>query len=131
MWEIAWHLMYLYETIGDLLLKTGDDGGASKNYHQVLALVDSQLTSDSPISIVQYIAYQYMRIGDGYLAVALRGRTSVSERQDNWREARDWNQKSLAIRQDMKSKGTLSGADASKPEEVAREVARCDLALRK
>ena len=31
----------------------------------------------------------------------------------------------------MKSKGTLSGADASKPEEVAREVARCDLALRK
>jgi hypothetical protein len=50
---------------------------------------------------------------------------------DNWRAAKDSYQKSLAIWQDMKSKGTLSGADANKPDEVAREIARCEQALRK
>jgi hypothetical protein len=29
----------------------------------------------------------------------------------------------------MKSKGTLSGADATKPDELAKEIAKCDAAL--
>jgi hypothetical protein len=50
----------------------------------------------------------------------------------HWRAASPLSfQKSLDIYQDMKSKGTLSGSDASKPDEVAREIARCDLALSK
>lgn len=45
------------------------------------------------------------------------------------REARSWYQKSLDIYQDMKSNGTLSGADSSKPDELAKEIAKCDAAL--
>jgi hypothetical protein len=29
----------------------------------------------------------------------------------------------------MKEKGTLNGADAAKPDDVAREIAKCDAAL--
>ena len=38
--------------------------------------------------------------------------------------------KSLEIYQDMKSKGTLSGADAGKPDELAKEIAKCDANVR-
>ena len=30
----------------------------------------------------------------------------------------------------MKSKGTLSGADASKPDDLAKEIAKCDAVLK-
>ena len=31
----------------------------------------------------------------------------------------------------MKSKGTLNGIDAGKPDELAKEIAKCDAALAK
>ena len=43
-------------------------------------------------------------------------------------EAADAYRKSLDIYQDMKNKGTLSGADAGKPDEIAKEIAKCDAA---
>ena len=50
--------------------------------------------------------------------------------EDRWREARDSYQKGLDIYQDMKSKGTLGAADANKPDELAKEIAKCDAALK-
>ena len=38
--------------------------------------------------------------------------------------------RSLQIWQDMQRRGILTGEDAAKPEEVAREIARCDASLR-
>jgi hypothetical protein len=35
----------------------------------------------------------------------------------------------LDIYQDMKSNGTLKGADAGKPDELAKEIAKCDAVL--
>lgn len=57
-------------------------------------------------------------------------RAVTGKQKENWRAARDWYQKSLGIYKEMKSKGTLGGADAGKPDEVAREIANCDAALR-
>jgi hypothetical protein len=54
---------------------------------------------------------------------------TANKRIDAVREARAWYQKSLDIYQDMKSRGTLSGADTSKPDEIAKEIAKCDAAL--
>ena len=56
--------------------------------------------------------------------------TARSNSADDWRQARDWYQKSLDIWQDLKSQGTLRSADASKPEELAKEIARCDAHVR-
>jgi len=36
---------------------------------------------------------------------------------------------STSIR-DMKSKGTLNGADTNKPDELTKEIAKCDAALK-
>jgi hypothetical protein len=50
---------------------------------------------------------------------------------DNWRAAKDSSQKSLDLWQDMKSKERLNGADASKPDEASREIAKSDTGLKK
>jgi len=36
----------------------------------------------------------------------------------------------LDIYQDMKNKGTLSGADAGKPDELTKAIAKCDAVLK-
>jgi hypothetical protein len=62
--------------------------------------------------------------------MATEAKTPASARTENWREARAWYQRSLAIWLDMRSKNALSPADASKPEDLARRIAQCDEALR-
>jgi hypothetical protein len=45
-------------------------------------------------------------------------------------DAKDAYQKARDIYQEMKSKGTLSGADAPKPTERTKEIAKCDAVLK-
>ena len=66
----------------------------------------------------------------GAAHAALAAKTGPSKVSQEWRAARDAYQKSLDIFQDMKNKGTLKGADATKPDELEREIARCDAALK-
>jgi len=47
-----------------------------------------------------------------------------------WNAAKEAYQKALDIYQDMKSKGRLSGPDAGKPDELVKEIAKCDAALK-
>ena len=62
--------------------------------------------------------------------LAAKAGTSNVKQNEQWRAAKDAYQKSLDIYQDMKSKSTLSGADAGKPDELAKEIAKCDAALK-
>jgi tetratricopeptide (TPR) repeat protein len=111
---------------------TGDVPGALTNAQQAKT-IDEALVAAGPKNIVarSNLALIYSQLGKVHTVIASKTGTPAKQQIEHWREARDWYQKGLDIYQDMKSKGTLSGADASKPEEVAREVARCDLALRK
>ena len=69
------------------------------------------------------LALLYRQLGDSHAALGAKG----SKQQ--WSAAKDAYQKALDIYQDMKSKGTLSGVDAAKPDELAKEIAKCDAAL--
>jgi len=57
-------------------------------------------------------------------------RPNAKQRQE-WREARNWFQKSLDVYQDMKRKGMLSHDDVGDSDKVAKEITKCDAALRK
>jgi len=54
----------------------------------------------------------------------------VDTRQ-HWRTARNLYARSLEVWQDMQKRGILTAEDRTKPQEVAREIARCDAALRR
>ncbi len=127
------YLMYLrgnYLRMTDLLLTTGDVNGALEDAHKELEIDDEILalnpgSADAP----RNQALAHAQLGKAYTLLAANTRKSLKEQQQNWSAARSEYQKSLNIWQDMKRKGPIL-IDAEKPDEVAREIARCDAALR-
>jgi hypothetical protein len=89
-------------------------------------MIDEVLVADSPTnaSARNTLALLYSQLGSYHVALAEK-----TGQKEQWRRARDAYQKSFDIYQDMKNKGTLTGADAGKPDEFAREIAECDAAL--
>jgi serine/threonine protein kinase/tetratricopeptide (TPR) repeat protein len=123
------HLMEMFETNGSLLLQSGNWTEASRKFHEILDVGDKLLASESTVDFIhRRLGWQCQGIGNLYAALAVRRNSSKS---GLWREARDWYQRSLANWREVQAKGTLSGAEASKPDELTREIAKCDAALRK
>ena len=92
--------------------------------------IDKALVTASPTnaSARNTLALLYSQLGEYHAALAAKA--GASEQTEHWRAAEDAYQKSLDIYQDMKSKATLSGSDASKPADLAKEIAKCDAALK-
>ena len=74
-------------------------------------------------------ARTYGYIGDAYAAVASAAATPADQAREHWRTARMMYERSLHIWQDLRTRGILAGDDATKPEELARQIARCNAAL--
>ena len=74
-------------------------------------------------------ARSYGYIGDAYAAVASAAATPADQAQKHWRTARMMYERSLHIWQDLRTRGILAGDDATKPEELTRQIARCKAAL--
>ena len=91
--------------IGEALVAASPTNASARN---TLALLDSQL---------------------GAYYSALAAQAGTGKQSEHWSAAKDAYKKSFDIYQDMKSKGTLKGADASKPDEIAKEISTCDAAL--
>ena len=53
-----------------------------------------------------------------------------SKQRQEWREASNWFQKELDIYQDMNRKGMLSHDEVIASDKVAKEIAKCDAALK-
>ena len=126
--ETRYDVALSYSMIGEALATTGDVSGALENYRQALPGFEI-LVAQSPTNAKtrRELAHTYYDLGMAQSKFA----SAPNQSEDRWRDARDWYQKSVGIYLDMKSKGTLSSADASKPEEISREIARCDDALKK
>jgi hypothetical protein len=69
-------------------------------------------------------------LGKVYKVLASRAK-SPSESASNWRTARAWYQKAHDIWLDFRNQGATTGVEAAKPDDLAREIARCDEALAK
>jgi hypothetical protein len=92
--------------------------------------IDEALLAASPVNAPARgtLAQLYDKLG-GYDA-QLAAKMDNGKQTDEWRAAKTAYERSLGIYQDMKSKGTLSAADASKPDEIASELGKCDAALK-
>ena len=72
-----------------------------------------------------------MRVAAAYAALGASGKLGAAERREHWQTARDLYAQSLAVWQEMQKNGILTAEDAAKPQELAREIERCDAALRR
>jgi non-specific serine/threonine protein kinase/serine/threonine-protein kinase len=121
----------LYASMGDALAQAGRTDAALESYRSAQEGYEAlAAASQASASLRHDLAEIYRRLGDLRRRMATEAKTPASARTENWREARAWYQRSLAIWLDMRSKNALSPADASKPEDLARRIAQCDEALR-
>lgn len=88
--------------------------------------IDETLVASSPTNAGarNTLAQLDSQLGASYAGLATK--SGAGKQNAQWQAAKTAYQKSLEIYQDMKNKGTLKGADARKPEELAREIAKCD-----
>jgi serine/threonine protein kinase/tetratricopeptide (TPR) repeat protein len=124
------HLAYTYLRMS-MLLSDGDDlSGALEQARRAISICESLIATDPKnITARNTLAVSYAQLGKSYRLIASKA-APESEQTKNWHEAKNWYGKSLEIWQDMKSKGTLNPADASKADEIAAEIAKCDAALK-
>ena len=111
-------------------LRNSDLPAALENCRRALAIREELSTSNPTNALTRRdLAVAYFELAKIHEKLATDGRASVDQHQGNWRAAKDWYEKSLNIWTEMKSHGTLPGADSAKLDEVAKEIANCDAAL--
>ncbi|MGZ5564712.1 MAG: protein kinase domain-containing protein [Chthoniobacterales bacterium] len=119
-------LASVYLAMSRVQSQADDLNGALDSVNQGIK-INEVLVAASPTNSTarNTLAQLYSQLGASQAALAEKGRE-----MEHWRAAKEAYQKSLDIYQDMKSKGTLSGTDDAKPDDLAREIAKCDAALR-
>ena len=123
-----WATTYL--SLSRFQSQANDLNGAVDSANQGIKIGEA-LVGASPTNVSARNTLAQLDSQLGASDAALAAKAGASKQPEHWRLARDAYQKSFDIYQDMKSKGTLSGSDASKPDELAKEIAKCQAALRK
>jgi eukaryotic-like serine/threonine-protein kinase len=106
--------------IAGLLARTGDLSGALNFYGQALANYDALFASGLRNVVMRR----------DYAATQAKA-AAVYAQLNRWPEAREAYQLSLDIYTELRGQGALPEADTGKPDELAREIAKCDAALAK
>ena len=71
------------------------------------------------------VASSYLRLGETWLRKA-----EQSKQPSDWQQARQWFQRSRDEWQELKQRGALPKKDESELDKIAREIAKCEAALK-
>jgi tetratricopeptide (TPR) repeat protein len=119
-----------YMRMADLLLTTDEASVAIEDATKELALDDKILAlnpANADARRNEGVAHE--QLGKAHLLLASKSTKPVDRQHREWKAARDQFQQSLDIWNEIKRKNLLT-ADADKPDEIAREIAQCDAALK-
>jgi tetratricopeptide (TPR) repeat protein len=118
--------------IGECLMKLNDTAGAFDHLHRAAALREA-LAARPGASVAARLdpAFAYAHLSELYAALAVNENTPRAARIKHWQSAREWHAKSLAIFLIVREEGLLPAKHAASPDEIAREIAKCDEALAK
>ncbi len=119
-----------YHNIGGSLLDLGDTNVGLEYYHKAATIYEQLLGSNPADTSTSRDLASLLRFrGDVQLKMALKA--SAGMREQTLREARASYQRSLQLWLDMQSRGILSKAEQTRPDELSRQIAECDAALSK
>lgn len=115
--------------LGDVYLQLGDAPSALAGYRKALAIRET-LDAANPTNAESrgQLGRLYERLGGYYAAQALRN-ARPAQTADHWREAKRWYQQSLDVWKGLQQQKTVAADDASKPSEIAQQLAKCDAAI--
>jgi tetratricopeptide (TPR) repeat protein len=117
--------------IGEMQARLGVRSAALAESSRAIKLLDGIAADPASGTHSSLRAQVYMRVAAAYAAVGASGNLGAAELREHWGTARDLYARSLDIWEDMQKRGILTAEDATKPQEVARELARCDASLRR
>ena len=116
--------------IGEMQAQLGERAAALAEFSRAIALLDGIAPDPASGTRSSLRGMVYMRVAAAYAALGASGKLDAAERLEHWHTARDLYSRSLAVWQDMQKRGILTAEDRTKPQEIARELARCDASLR-
>jgi serine/threonine protein kinase/tetratricopeptide (TPR) repeat protein len=117
--------------IGKIHSKLGERALALEECRKAIALIEGTTEDPTNASHRSMRAEAYTYLGEAYLTLTTSKEASAVEITKHWTAARDMFRRSLSVWEDMCSRGILSIPDAGRPEEISREIAKCDAALRR
>jgi eukaryotic-like serine/threonine-protein kinase len=130
--QIHFHSILSYQGIGEIQLARNDLNGAMESFRQGLKNSEA-FAAAAPKNIFPpaKLAKSYFQLGQIHAALASRARSD--KRLEHWREARQWFERSQKVMLDMRDRNALNHSVMREGpgtlDEIARQIARCDLAL--
>jgi eukaryotic-like serine/threonine-protein kinase len=117
--------------VAKIQARLGERAPALEECRKAIALLGEMAEDPTNASHRSMRAQAYAYLGDAYVALATSREASQGEITQHWNGGRDMYRRSLSVWEEMRSRGILSVPDAGKPEEVAREITKCDAFLGK
>jgi eukaryotic-like serine/threonine-protein kinase len=117
--------------IGEMQARLGEHAAAVTASSRAIALLDRTAPYPSSGALDSLRGQVYMRVAAAHAALGASANLGRAERREYWRTARDLYAQSLDVWQDIRKRGILTAEDATKSQELAREIERCDAALRR
>ncbi len=125
--DLAWVTMRM----GVLLARDGSPGEALVTLSRAAALFEPILAADpTNTNTTSMMAGTSEGFGKAHAALGADGSRSPEQRLGHWREAKARFQDAHAFWKALRDKGGAVARDASRPEELAAEIANCDTAIR-
>jgi non-specific serine/threonine protein kinase/serine/threonine-protein kinase len=116
--------------LSELRERTGDFSGATEYLKAMADLFEKRLLVYPANTLMRYhLAETYASLGKACVKYARAPRESSTRQLQYWHEARNWYQRSLGIWEDLRNTHTLKESEADQPADLAREIAKCDIAL--
>ncbi len=108
--------------IGEMQARLGDRDAAVAEISRSLALLDAIAPDPTSGTRSSQRGQVFMRVAAAHAALGVLKKLSATDRQGHRRSARELFTRSLEIWLDMRKRGILTAEDATKPEDVAREL---------
>jgi len=117
-----------HASLGLANAKLGDRRAALAESSQAVALLEISEDDATQTQVRVLKAEAWKDVGETHVLLAAAARVSA-ERLAQWQRARNMYQRSLDVWLDLRQRGIINGVDSSKPEEIQRELAKCDANL--
>jgi hypothetical protein len=116
--------------VGDIFLRTGDAAGSLENYLKSLAILERlQTAGASNVQLGRDLARLYSKLGGACAALAATTETPLTRRMERWRQAVEWQEKSLNLWLDLRNRNLLRGDDVQQVDKLTKELQKSKLAL--
>jgi hypothetical protein len=123
-------VVWALSSLGSLLAKNGDPDKAFPLLKRAAALVEPILAADrTNVNFGARAAATQEALGQAFAARASNPSRPIALRALDWQEARTRFRNAQTFWREQKDKGILVGRDLTRPDVLAREIAKCDAAL--